>query len=52
MTIAYYHRNGVVVTNRYLTSGPYRYEIGELTDLRQALGPKDEQHDHEDDHEL
>jgi hypothetical protein len=37
-TIAYYRRNGVVVTNRYLTSGPYRYEIVELTDLRQARG--------------
>jgi hypothetical protein len=37
-TIAYYHRNGVVVTNRYLTSGPYRYEIAELADLRQARG--------------
>jgi hypothetical protein len=37
-TVAFYHRNGVVVTNRYLTSGPYRYEIAELTDLRQARG--------------
>jgi Family of unknown function (DUF6232) len=37
-SIAYYHRNGVVVTNKYLTSGAYRYEVGELTDLRQARG--------------
>ncbi|HKT04400.1 MAG TPA: DUF6232 family protein [Rugosimonospora sp.] len=37
-TISYYHRNGVVVTNRYLTAGAYRYEITELNDLRQARG--------------
>jgi hypothetical protein len=37
-TIAFYRRNGVVVTNRYLTVGARRYEIAELTDLRQARG--------------
>jgi hypothetical protein len=36
--IAYYHRNGVTVTSRYLTTGAYRYEIADLIDLRQARG--------------
>ncbi len=36
--ITYYHRNGVLVTSRYLQVGVNRYEIGELMDLRQARG--------------
>ncbi len=38
MTILYYHRNGVTVNSRYLTVGERRYEIAELSDLRQARG--------------
>jgi hypothetical protein len=37
-SVVYYHRNGVLVTSRYLQVGVDRYEIGELTDLRQASG--------------
>lgn len=36
--ITYYDRNGIVVTNRSVTSGPYRYELSQLRDLRRARG--------------
>ena len=37
-TIAYYHDNGIVVTNRYLTTKSRRYETIEIAELQQARG--------------
>jgi hypothetical protein len=35
---SYYHRHGIVVTDRFFSAGDYRYEIADLTELMQARG--------------